>query len=301
MFLIAGRSGRPFGGPASSRRLYAIWRIPGLAHSRDGGHMTNAANDSSLTIYAFPRCWGLPNMSPYCVKLETYLRLAGTRYVRKVGDLREAPRGQMPYARFGGELVGDSDAIIARVISSGGRDLDARLPAAARVQHHAIARMLEESTVWILRYARFIDEGYADLRGFMDAILPPVLRAVLRPKIRRDMRRALHGQGLGRYTRDQIYAAGRRDLDIVAAALGEQAFFGGDQPSRVDCTVFGFVANFLCEHARSPITDHVSAQPNLVAYTERMRQRCFPEIPSWIGRRVGGPIDELGREEPRAA
>jgi glutathione S-transferase len=247
----------------------------------------------SLTIYAFPRSWGLPNMSPYCAKLETWLRLAGIPHERAIGDLRKAPRGQMPYARLDGELIGDSDQIIDRMIARTGVDLDARVPEAERGRQRALARMLEESTVWVLRYGRFVDAGYADLRLFMDAILPPGLRVLLKPKIRGDMRKALHAQGLGRYSRDEIYAMGRRDLDAVAAELGDRPFFGGERPSRLDCTVFGFVGNFLCEHARSPMTEHVGSLPSLVAHTERMRERAFPEIASWIGRRAGGPIDEI--------
>lgn len=252
-----------------------------------------AAPPSNITLYGFPRSWGLPNMSPYCMKVETYLRLAGVEHRRAVGDLRVAPRGQMPYALVDDATIGDSDAIIDAVIRKTGVDLDRGLSAARRAEHRCLARMLEESTVWVLRYGRFIDSGYEDLRDFMDAILPAGARLLLRPMIRRAMRQALQAQGLGRYSRDEIYAFGRRDLDAVADLLGDRPFFGGDSPTRVDCTVFAFTASFLCEHARSPMTDHVSSRPTLVRYTERMRARAFPELPSWVGARVGAPIDEV--------
>ena len=250
----------------------------------------------NLTLYAFPRSWGLPNMSPYCMKLETYLRSRDLAYERAIGDLRKAPRGQMPYASIDGEVIGDSDAIIDRIEAMTGVSLDSACSPRDLARQRSFARMLEESTVWALRYARFVDEGYADLSQFMHAILPAGLRVVLRPMIRRDMQKALLAQGLGRYTREQIYAFAERYIDALAAELGERAFFGGDTPSRLDCTAFGFVANFLCEHARSPLTDHTATKANLVRHTERMRERCFPEMPSWVGRRVGGPIDEAGRQ-----
>ena len=33
-----------------------------------------------ITLFQFQRYWGLPNISPFCLKLETYLRLAKIPY-----------------------------------------------------------------------------------------------------------------------------------------------------------------------------------------------------------------------------
>ena len=33
-----------------------------------------------ITLHQPPRAWGMPNVSPFCVKLETYLRMTGVEY-----------------------------------------------------------------------------------------------------------------------------------------------------------------------------------------------------------------------------
>jgi Glutathione S-transferase N-terminal domain len=45
-----------------------------------------------VTLYKFIPAWGLPDLSPFCVKLETYLRLAKIPYETQVGDPRKAPK-----------------------------------------------------------------------------------------------------------------------------------------------------------------------------------------------------------------
>src|SRR5260221_1167124 len=143
-------------------------------------------------------------MGPLCKKLETFLRLAKVACRCGVGDLRKAPRGQMPYARIDGVTIGDSDCIIDRIAQHAGADLYVGRTAEKRAADRALARMLEESTVWVLRHSRFVDEGYDDLQHFMNAILPMGIKHIVRPMIRRNMRQALVGQGLGRSSRAAI-------------------------------------------------------------------------------------------------
>ena len=45
-----------------------------------------------ITLFQFPAAFNVPNASPYCLKLETWLRLAGLEYqVKVVSDPRKAP------------------------------------------------------------------------------------------------------------------------------------------------------------------------------------------------------------------
>ena len=59
-----------------------------------------------LTVYKFGSAWGHPDVSPFVVKLETYLRLAAIPYEAKVGDPRKAPKKKIPYVVDDGVVLG---------------------------------------------------------------------------------------------------------------------------------------------------------------------------------------------------
>lgn len=40
----------------------------------------SGARQASLRLFQFPRILGVPNLSPFCCKLETWLRIAGIPY-----------------------------------------------------------------------------------------------------------------------------------------------------------------------------------------------------------------------------
>ena len=42
-------------------------------------------------------------MSPFCAKLEAYLRLAEVPYETRSADIRKAPRGKAPYVEYEGQ------------------------------------------------------------------------------------------------------------------------------------------------------------------------------------------------------
>ena len=66
-----------------------------------------------LTLYQFEPALGLPNTSPFCMKLETYLRMTGLDYqVDTSADVRKAPKGKLPYIEDQGKIIPDSNFIL---------------------------------------------------------------------------------------------------------------------------------------------------------------------------------------------
>jgi glutathione S-transferase len=222
-------------------------------------------------------------MSPFCLKVEAYFRLRGLGYEWRTGDLRAAPRGQLPWVEVSGERLGDSNLILDRFEAENPEPLDAWLDPDARARGWSLMRTFEESTVWVLLYQRFIDEaGWPATREVVRSILPTALRWVGPTLVRRDMQRAVRAQGMGRYDDETIYAFGRRDIDAAAHALGDREYLFGDRITTFDLSLFGFVSSFACSIARSPVTEHLLDKANLLDHCERLRQRLFPEIPSWV-------------------
>ncbi len=233
-----------------------------------------------IKLYQFPPAFGLPNMSPFCMKVETYLRMAGLEYECPRGaHLTKSPKGKMPYVEdtnAGGKLVADSTFIIDYLKRTHGDALDAKLSARERALALVIQRTFEESLYWTAVYSRWIeDAGFAIVGEAAFARLKFPMRQLVPVFARRVMRKALHGQGMGRHSRDEIYAIGCRDISALAELLGEQAYFVGDEPTSIDATGYAFMANLLWVPIDSPLRAHAQKLPNLEAYCQRMKARYF--------------------------
>ena len=231
-----------------------------------------------IELHQFPTGLGMPNISPFCMKLETWLRLAGLPYeIKWQPDSRKAPVGKLPMVVVDGEVICDSERIIQRLSQKQGIDLDAGLSPQQRAQAHAMRRMLEENTYWGLVYSRWIDpQGWSQFWPVFFGKLPAPVRAIVTRLVRKQIQRDAWGHGMGRHPPADVYARAAADLEALSLALGEQPFFFGAQPTNFDATAYGFLGN-ICEPAmKTPLNEAAKRYPNLVAYCARMRERCFP-------------------------
>lgn len=230
-----------------------------------------------IVLYQFPPVWGLPNGSPFCMKVETYLRMAGlpyeSRYVLNPG---KAPKGKLPYIRDDGKVVADSGFIVEYLKKAHGDKLDGALDARQRATAHLIRRTLEESLYWSALYDRWVvDEHWAITGPAYFGALPRVIRRLVMRMVRRATIRQAQAQGIGRHTREEVYAIGSADLVALAEQLGSSYYFLGSQPTSIDASAYAFIANLLWTPIDSPLTRAAKGHANLVAYAERMKARYF--------------------------
>ncbi|MEK7361064.1 MAG: glutathione S-transferase family protein [Pseudomonadota bacterium] len=231
----------------------------------------------SITLYQFPAAFGLPNASPFCMKVETYLRMAGIPYASRYGMYQlRAPKKKLPYIDDAGRIVADSHLIIDHLKSSYGDPLDATLTPAQRARGTAILRLLEDSLYWALLYARWIDAaGWALTRPAFFGALPAPLRWFVPLLARRSLAQQLHAQGIGRHQAKEIYRIGSADIAALSQLLGEQTYFLGAEPSSIDAAAYAFLANILDVPLELPPLQAVRAHTNLPAYCARMRARYY--------------------------
>jgi glutathione S-transferase len=226
----------------------------------------------TVTMFQFPSAYGLSSLSPFCTKLETYLRLAKVDHEVKNGDPRRTPTRKLPSIRHGDTVMSDSGAIIAWCKKTFGDPLDEKLTPAQRAEGHLLRRMLEEHTYWAILYMRWIDpDGWALQREAIKPILPAPLRPFLPGLIRRGLMKTLDAHGLGRHGADAIYAAGVSDLDACATLLGDRPWALGAEPSSYDATFFAWLWHIVAQPNDNPLTRGAKRHPNLVSYVERTR------------------------------
>jgi glutathione S-transferase len=225
-----------------------------------------------IKLYQFAPAFGLPNASPFCMKLETYLRMAGLPHeLVNSGNVMKAPKRKLPYIDDEGTIVSDTSFIIEYLKGRYGDPLDASLSPADHALATAFQRLLEENLYWAVVHTRWVQaDGWALTKAaFFDA-LPIPLRWIVPPLARRGILSEMRGHGA-----QEIYAIGCRDVTALADFLADKPYMLGEQPSSLDASAYAFLANLLWAPVDSPIRNHAQGLPKLDAYCRRMKARYY--------------------------
>jgi glutathione S-transferase len=228
-----------------------------------------------IELLQFRKGPGLMNLSPFCMKVEVFLRLSGLehRCVYEASPFR-TPKGKLPVLRDEGRVVADSSAIVAHLQQRYAAQLPPSLGAAETSEQLALRRLLEEHLYFVMLWLRWIDDaGWAFVAPSFFGSMPPGVRQVVPALLRRKVKRDLRGQGTGRHSRDEICERGVADIGAIVAQLGDQPFFGGTEPAAIDATAYAFMANLIWVPLDTPVKAFALTQPTLVAYCERMKAR----------------------------
>ncbi|MGH8435646.1 MAG: glutathione S-transferase family protein [Pseudomonas sp.] len=230
-----------------------------------------------ITLCQFPPAFNLPNPSPYCLKVETFLRMSGLDYqVKTVFDPRKGPKGKLPFIRLGDEVIADSAVILRALSERWELPLDRHLDAAGRGRAVAITRLCDEHLYFLMVYFRWVeDEGWNQLKPVFFGRLPAPLKWFVPGLARSKVRRMLHGQGLGRHHREELLVFAREDLQALSDLLGAAPFFGGVQPCSADAAAYGILANLILCNLDTPLVRLAREFPSLVAYCERLRDKFW--------------------------
>ncbi len=232
-----------------------------------------------LKLYQFERTWNIPNLSPFCCKIETYLRMADIDYeivpVLPIG----APKGKLPYIEDNGRIIGDSHFIVIYLKSSY-TNLDEDLNDDELAISIAMQRLLEEHLFWAVLYSRwqYTDENWKINKKAIFGRLPPVIRDIVANRTRRKIQRQIYGHGTGRHQAEEIFALGKQDLDALSAALANKKYFLGDQPTTLDSSAFGLLINIIDCPIESPLKDYGLTKKNLSDYVNRVKHEFYQNL-----------------------
>lgn len=232
---------------------------------------------SELVVHEIPSAWGLPSVGPFCLKLETYLRMVGIPY-RTVIDATpfRAPKGKLPWIEHEGKKLGDSGLIIEYLENRFGCDADACLSDNERAVAHALRRLIEENLYWTMVYDRWmVESNWSIARNVILGGIPAPMRSIIAPIARRGVRKQLEAHGMGRHSRDEIASIGRSDVRAVAELLGDRLFLMGDTPTQIDAVAYGLLANIAMVPIESAVRDEIQGRSNLSRYLERVREKYY--------------------------
>ncbi|HEY1813895.1 MAG TPA: glutathione S-transferase family protein [Kofleriaceae bacterium] len=233
-----------------------------------------------MKLYQLPALDGAPSLSPFCLKVSTYMRLADIAYESIVTlDATQGPKGKLPFIDDNGARIGDSYFIIDHLARTRGVALDASLTETERAIALAVSRMLDEHLYWAVVRSRWLDpvHGRRMLDVFLGA-LPAEQRAPIEPVVLDTLRGVMHAHGIGRHTDGEVVQCATEDVAAVATLLGDKPFVFGDRPTSIDACVYAFMANLVDVEMDTPLRRAALARPTLADHTKRMRARCYPEL-----------------------
>src|SRR3954468_7334824 len=229
-----------------------------------------------LTLYSYPELYGVADNNGYGLKVFAFLKLVRVPFVHQhIFDASAAPRGQLPYIVDDGETIGDSETIIAHLTQKYRLTIDAALTPAQRMTDHLVIRMLDD-LYWVMSYSRWKDERFfpAFRNGFIAQHRQIDADGFEKAKAYNAQR--YHYQGIGRYTPDQAYARGLADLQVLTEIVPAQGFVHGADPTSIDASIYGFLANIYFFPIPTPLKAFVDAHKNLVAHCERIHGMVKP-------------------------
>lgn len=232
-----------------------------------------------IALQTFGPFFGLPDPSPFVTKMDVLMKMSGVPYQSAVGDFRQAPKGKMPFIVEDGVKIGDSTLIRLHLENKHGVDFDKHLSPSEKGVAWAVEKMLEDNLYWIIVRERWLNDANFD-KGpaqFFKTIPAPIRPLVTR-MVRKQVRKHLHGQGLGRHNADEVLALAKRAIDSLAAVLGDKPYLMGNHKCGADATAFAFALGMLCAHFDTPIRAHAEQYTNLVSYKERMLQEFYPHF-----------------------
>ncbi len=236
---------------------------------------------TKLELFQFSSQWGLPNPSPFCFKLEAWLQLMEIPYEVKASmDPRSSPKGKFPAIRIDGESLGDSTLIIEFLKERFQKDPDKHLTAEQRAEAVAYQRLCDDHLYWVLLHSRWIDDAGWEIMGPKLAKGFPVpLKWFVPGLIRKNIKKSLHAQGIGRHTPKEIYDFGCEDVTALASRIGEGEFFFGDEVTTIDTVLLSNIGNLLWTPNEDRLTTHAKKFPALELYCQKVWVACFKDRP----------------------
>ncbi|TLS21290.1 uncharacterized protein PpBr36_10309 [Pyricularia pennisetigena] len=235
--------------------------------------------------------------SPFVAKVEARFRFAGLRYRLAPGGPLQGPKGKIPYVELtDGTTLGDSSLLIAELVRRGALpDLNAELGPEQKSHDLALRALLEEKLYFLNGWEKWTTNYYVQ-RDHILWNLPWPVRNLVGLLAYRGQMATLKGQGTGRYSDEEIDALRGDILETIAALLesskaklsdganGPDAVFwafGGEHPTEVDATLFGFVAAIMVCTSGPAARGMVRSHPVIVDYASSIHDKYFPDYEKW--------------------
>jgi len=223
-----------------------------------------------------------PNLSPYCVKIESFLKLHHIPYeIEIIPGAHRAPRGKLPFIKDDERVISDSTVIIEYLKDKYKLNIDPHLGDKEKAESKALQRLIEEHLFYIHAYFRWIDhDSYKEFKKAVFGKMPFIMRDIVPTIMRRRLLKRFKSHALSDHSKAEILSKAQEDITALAHFLGDKKyFFSENQISFIDIICFSFVGNILNDVFASPIKEIALKHPNLKNHSDHMLQLFKSDFP----------------------
>jgi glutathione S-transferase len=232
----------------------------------------------TVVLHQFSRGKVTPSISPFPLKLETYLRIADIKYENDHKHFRSA-KGKTPWITVNGKDVSDSFFIMEYLKENLKKDLSGHLKPEELAVARTVQVTLDDRFNWIMALDRmvFSKPDFAKI-GFPMPI-PKFFLPLATKFFTKGIKKATVQHGIGRHSEEEIKKLGLGDLKAFSDILGSKPYLMGDVPTEVDCSLFGFMVQVLytTEEGNWMVEAINKDHKNLKDYVERMKDKYWPD------------------------
>jgi len=239
-------------------------------------------------LYQFARTTSLPSLSPYVLKVETWLRLTGLKYENVDHKFKlYSKKGQLPFVEVNGQQIFDSSNIIKELSQKFEKDIDAGLSNEQKTISHAMISMVENHLTFVIMAWRAKNPGEMvngykiNFQQSLGSKIPnAILNFLFKINYGHRASKKVKAQGIGVHKPDEIIEMGKEDLKALSELLADKPFFFGDEPTLLDVVVFSSTAQiyFISDDAKYALKEFMVEQcANLVGHVSRIKERCYSD------------------------
>ncbi len=195
-------------------------------------------------------------------------------------DQPMSSKNKSPWITINGEDIADSQLAMEYLAKKFDLETEQGLSDKDKAISRSMRFMLEQDLYWTLVCDRWI---YNKGRQCPDIFAPmtgsKTVDRFIFGMFSGMVKKQAIAQGMGRHARPEVEKMGTEDLNALSTFLGNKKYMMGDQPTELDCTMFGFMCMFLfCTPKDNIYVQKIERDlTNLCQYTDRMIQMYWPD------------------------
>ena len=270
-------AGRRLGKALLSAALLGVGlKLYGQYKRRQRRQRWSQAGRDVVVLHQFERGTNMPNLSPFALKLETFLRMANIQYIVDTEEPQGRKRDKCPWITINGIELSDSELIMDYLTNHFNNPIPEKLTPAEHAVGRAVQIMLDEHTIACVGYKRYVLDNMSYILDCFPRVYRVHLR-VIKPLFVSQLRKLLHIHGMGRFSEEEMLFFLRRELRALQDVIGDKPFLLADAPSTYDAAAFAELTQVI--YGCAPEVERYVRHNHgvLVQYHERMKAKYWPD------------------------